>query len=74
MPPAVSTAFGDLRDSRFKKIFYERFDALPSMLKDLFSFEDSGPEKTQTRYSSVGAFSDFTHSLSHVNSLSWCLL
>ena len=60
MPPAVSTAFGDLRDSRFKKIFYERFDELPSMLKEIFSFQDSGPEKTQTRFSSVGTFSDFT--------------
>ena len=39
---AVSTAFGDLRDSRFKKIFYERFDELPSMLKEFFNFQDSG--------------------------------
>ena len=58
--PAVSTSFGDLRDSRFKKIFYERFEALPSMLKELFNFQGSGPEKTQTRFSSVGTFSDFT--------------
>lgn len=59
MPPAVSTAFGDLLDARFKKIFYERYDSLPSMLKKLFDFDETGPQKNQTRYSQVGTFSDF---------------
>ena len=58
--PAVSTAFGDLLDSRFKKIFYEQYDALPSMLDEMFKFDDEGPQKNQTRYSSVGTFGDYT--------------
>ncbi len=60
MPPAVSTSFGDLLDARFKKIFYEKYDELPSMLKMCFDFDEAGPQKNQTRYSSVGAFSDFS--------------
>lgn len=58
--PALSSTFGDLRDARFKEIFYERFTQLQSMLKEFYDFDDLGPEKTQTRYSGVGTFSDFT--------------
>jgi len=60
MPPAVSTGFGDLLDARFKRIFYERYDGLPSMLKELYDFDDLGPQKNQTRYSEVGTFGDFS--------------
>ena len=58
--PATSGSFGDLLDARFKKIFYEKYDALPSMLKELYGFDDVGPQKNQTRYSSVGTFGDFS--------------
>ncbi|MDO8706107.1 MAG: hypothetical protein Q7J84_14285, partial [Sulfuricaulis sp.] len=40
--------------------FYERYESLKSMLPEFFEFQGSGPEKTQTRFSSVGTFSDFT--------------
>lgn len=57
---ATSNSFGDVLDARFKKIFYERYDQLPSKLKSVYSFEETGPQKNQARYSEVGTFSDFT--------------
>lgn len=58
---AVSSSFGDLLDSRFKKIFYERYEQLPSKLKSIYDFDsDTGPQKNQARYSEIGSFSDFT--------------
>lgn len=57
---ATSSSFGSVRDARFKKIFYDRYAQIPSMLKTFYDFDDLGPEKTQTRYGGVGAFSNFT--------------
>lgn len=58
--PATATGFGDVLDSRFKKIFYERYESLPSKLKSIYSFEETGPQKNQAKYSEIGTFSDFT--------------
>lgn len=55
---AISTGFGDLLDVRFKKIFWENYDALPDMLPELFAFEETYPRNEQ-KYSAVGTFDDF---------------
>lgn len=65
--PATSNSFGDLLDSRFKKIFYERYDSLPSKLKSIYDFTDVGPQKNQTRYSEVGTFSNFVEFTGNLN-------
>lgn len=59
--PAISTAFGDILDPRFQRIFQENVDRaqLSDMIPTLFnSPADNG--RADMRWSSVGAFGDFS--------------
>jgi hypothetical protein len=59
--PAISTAFGDLLDPRFQRIFNEQTDRAPAedMIPKLFgSPTDNG--RADMRWSSSGAFGDFS--------------
>jgi len=56
--PHASGAFGDLLDPRFQKIFFERFNELPDMLGELFSFEPTNG-RNDMRWSQVGTLGDF---------------
>jgi hypothetical protein len=58
--PHISTAFPDVLDPTFKRIFDEEYDQLPDMLPRLFSSEDTGPRGDATKWSSVGTIGDFT--------------
>lgn len=57
--PHVSTAFGDLLDPRFQKIFYERYKALPTMLPEFYDFVGTNG-RADLRYSQVGTLGDWT--------------
>lgn len=57
--PHTSTQFGDLLDPRFQKIFYEQYDQLPSMIDQLFN-KQTHNGRADMRWSSVGAFGDWT--------------
>lgn len=57
--PHVSTAFGDLLDPRFQKIFYERFNQLPSMLGEFYTFVPTNG-RADMRWSQVGTLPDWS--------------
>ena len=68
--PSVSSAFADLLDPRFKKIFNDRYDQLPDRLSDFFDMVSGSdaPTKDTYRLSQVGAFGDvpeFTGSVTY---------
>jgi len=56
--PHVSTAFGDLLDPRFQKIFHDNLPQLNDMLPELFTMVGSNGRDT-IRWSNVGAYSDW---------------
>ena len=58
MGPHVSTAFGDLLDPRFQKIFYERYKQLPTMLPEFFNFIGTNG-RADMRWSDVGTLPDW---------------
>jgi phage major head subunit gpT-like protein len=60
MPPALSSAFPDLLDSRFAKIFNDRYKQLPDMIAEFFTIVSGSdaPTKDTYRTSSVGTFGD----------------
>jgi phage major head subunit gpT-like protein len=57
--PHVSTAFGDLLDPRFQKIFYEEYQQLPDMIDKLCSSVSTNGRNNMT-WSQVGTLGDFT--------------
>ena len=57
--PHVSSAFGDLLDPRFQKIFYERYNQLPSMLGEFYSFVPTNG-RADMRWSDVGTLPDWS--------------
>jgi len=66
--PAISTAFGDLLDIRFQRIFNEQTDReqLKDMIPTLFGMPpDNG--RSDIRWSSVGAFGDFSQFTGNVS-------
>lgn len=56
--PQVSTAFGDLLDPRFQKIFHEEIPQQDDMLPELFDFEPTNGRNNMT-WSDVGALEDW---------------
>jgi hypothetical protein len=58
--PHVSTAFGDLLDPRFQKIFYEEYQQLPDMVGKLFSDVSNTNGRNNMTWSNVGTLRDFT--------------
>ena len=54
----LSTQFGDLLDPRFRKIFFERYKALPSLRESLYTTISS--DRDTVRDSSVGTLGDLT--------------
>lgn len=56
--PMSSGNFGDLLDPRVKKIFYNTFDNLPSMLPELYDVQSSSD--SYETWSEIGALGDFT--------------
>ncbi len=64
--PHVSTAFGDLLDPRFQKIFFETYNQLPSMLDQLFTFTPTNGRNNMT-WSQVGTLPDWTSFSGTVN-------
>jgi phage major head subunit gpT-like protein len=58
--PAISTAWQDLLDPRFQKIFNDRWKQLPDMLGTFFTMVDgaSAPTKDTYRTSEAGTFGD----------------
>jgi len=64
--PNISTAFGDLLDPRFQRIFYENLDALPDMLPSLYNFESTNGRNNMT-WSQVGTLPDFSEFTGTVN-------
>lgn len=56
--PAQSSAFGDLLDPRFKKIFHEEYPQLDDMLPELYNFEPTNGRNNMT-WSQVGAFQNW---------------
>jgi len=68
--PAVETAFADLLDPRFKKIFNDRYEQLEDRLSDFFNMVSGAdaPTKDTYRLSQVGTFGDvpeFTGTISY---------
>ena len=68
--PAVSTAFSDLLDPRFKKIFNDRYNQLADRLGDFFDMVSGAdaPTKDTYRMSQIGTFGDvpeFTGTISY---------
>ncbi len=59
MATHVATAFGDLLDPRFQKIFYEEYPQLDSMLGEVYSMEGTNGRE-DIRYSQVGTLPDWT--------------
>jgi|SRR6267154_168818 len=57
--PHVSSAFGDLLDPRFQKIFYEEYEQKPDMIGQLFAMEPTNGRNNMT-WSQVGTLPDFT--------------
>lgn len=57
--PHISTAFGDLLDPRFQKIFYEELPQLKSMLPEVYDFVGTNGREDM-RFSEVGTLPDFT--------------
>lgn len=57
--PHVSTAFGDLLDPRFQKIFYETYKQQPTMLPELFTMVGTNG-RNNMMWSEVGTVPDFT--------------
>lgn len=59
--PAISTAFGDLLDPRFQRIFNEQTDReqLKDMIPKLFGMPDDNG-RADMRWSSTGAFGNFS--------------
>jgi len=56
--PAQSTAFGDLLDPRFQKIFHEEIPQLEDMLPELYNFVPHNGRDVMT-WSEIGAFEDW---------------
>lgn len=68
--PSTSTAFADLLDPRFKKIFNDRYDQLPDRISDFYDVKSGAdaPTKDTYRLSQVGTFGDvpeFTGSITY---------
>lgn len=57
--PHASGSFGDLLDPRFKKIFYETYPQLPSMIGELYTMESTNG-RNDMRYSQVGTLPDWS--------------
>lgn len=64
--PHISTAFGDLLDPRFQRIFHENLDQLPDMLPMLYSFPTTNGRNNMT-WSQVGTLPDFTEFTGNVS-------
>lgn len=60
MPPAISTNFPDVLDSRFWKIFDEQYKQIRDRLGDIYNMPGVGqmPTKDAMRVSQVGTFGD----------------
>jgi len=56
--PHVSTAFADLLDPRFQKIFHDEYAQLPDMIGNLFSTVSTNGRNNMT-WSNVGTIPDF---------------
>ena len=65
--PHVSTAFGDLLDTEFRRIFTRKFRELPDMLPTLYTMDPGGPRGDSVKMSDVGDFDDFTEFTGSVN-------
>jgi len=64
--PHVSSAFGDLLDPRFQKIFHEELPQQDDMLPELFGTTPSNGRNNMT-WSEVGAYSDWEEFSGSVN-------
>ena len=64
--PHVSESFGDLLDPRFQRIFYETYDALPSMLGELFTDVPTNG-RNDMRWSQVGTLPNWSQFSGSVN-------
>jgi len=57
--PHVSTAFGDILDPRFQRIFHEQYDQLADRLAEVYTFvADNG--RDNMKWSQIGAYGDWT--------------
>ncbi len=68
--PVTSTQFSQLLDSRFAKLYNDRYSQLPDMLGEFFDMMDGDtlPTKDTARFGQVGAFGDivpFTGAVSY---------
>jgi hypothetical protein len=63
--PMTSVQFADLLLPDFRKVFYEAYASLPSMLGELFSFDSS--TKAVEKDSAVGTLPDYQQFLGTVN-------
>lgn len=57
--PHIASAFGDLLDIRFQKIFHEQYDQIPNMLPTLFTMIPHNG-RDQMSWSEIGAFGDWS--------------
>lgn len=64
--PHVSSAFGDLLDPRFQKIFEDQYKQLPDMLGKLFTMVSTNGRNNMT-WSQVGTLPDFQEFTGLVN-------
>ena len=60
MPPAISTNWQDLLDSRFSVLFNDRYRQLQDMIAEFYTMKGPGdtPTKDALRVSQAGAFGD----------------
>lgn len=58
--PSTSTAFGDLLDPRFKKIYNDRYNQLPDRISDFYDMVSGAdaPTKDTYRLSQIGTMGD----------------
>src|SRR3990172_755524 len=64
--PAISTAFGDLLDPRFQKIFHGEYDSFKDMVPMLYGMEKSNGRNNMT-FSGVGNLGDIGQFTGSVN-------
>ncbi len=67
--PVTSTQFSQLLDSRFAKLYNDRYSQLPDMLGEFFDMMDGDtlPTKDTARFGQVGAFGDIVPFTGAVN-------
>jgi hypothetical protein len=64
--PATSSAFGDLLDPRFQRIFHEQYNQLPDMVPVMFGMEPHNGRDSM-KFGQVGAFGDWVEFTGNVS-------